>query len=62
MTSASSMPEAGRSKPALWTTARRGAGGRRGFQDGGHMHLWVIHINVRQKPPQYGKVISLQLK
>ena len=26
-----------------------------------HVNLWLIHINVRQKPLQYCKVISLQL-
>ena len=26
------------------------------------MHPWLIHVNVWQKPPQYCKVISLQLK
>jgi len=26
------------------------------------MHPWLIHMNVWQKPPQYCKVISLQLK
>ena len=26
-----------------------------------HVHQWLIHLNVWQKPPQ-GKVISLQLK
>ena len=26
-----------------------------------HVHPWLIHVNVRQKPPQYCKVISLQL-
>ena len=29
---------------------------------GTHIHLWLIHVNVWQKPPQYYKVISLQLK
>ena len=29
---------------------------------GTHVHLWLIHDNVGQKPPQYCKVISLQLK
>ena len=34
-----------------------------GFRMGGtHIHLWLIHVNVRQKQPQYYKVISLQLK
>ena len=29
---------------------------------GTHVHPWLIHMNVWQKPPQYCKVISLQLK
>jgi len=29
---------------------------------GTRVHLWLIHVNVWQKPPQYYKVISLQLK
>ena len=28
---------------------------------GTHVHPWLIHVNVCQKPPQYCKVISLQL-
>ena len=37
-------------------------GGRR-VQDGEtHVHPWLIHVNVWQKPPQYCKVISLELK
>jgi len=36
--------------------------GGRGVQDGKHVHPWLIHVNVWQKPPQYGEVISLQLK
>ena len=40
-----------------------GEGGGRGVQDGGHMlQPWLIHVNVWQNPPQYCKVISLQLK
>ena len=27
-----------------------------------HVHPWLIHVKVWQKPPQYYKVISLQLK
>ena len=27
-----------------------------------HVHPWLIHVNAWQKPPQYCKVISLQLK
>ena len=35
----------------------------RGVQDGGtHVHPLLIHVNLWQKPPQYCKVISLQLK
>ena len=29
---------------------------------GTHVHPWLIHVNAWQKPPQYCKVISLQLK
>ena len=29
---------------------------------GTRVHSWLIHVNVWQKPPQYCKVISLQLK
>ena len=33
------------------------------FQDGGtHVHLWLIHVDIWQKPSQYCKVIILQLK
>ena len=41
----------------------RGMGGMwRKVQDGGtHVHVWLIHVDVWQKPPQYCKVISLQL-
>ena len=34
----------------------------KGVQDGGtHVHPWLIHVYVWQKPPQYCKVISFQL-
>ena len=36
--------------------------GRGGSGWGTHVHPWLIHVNVRQKPLQYCKVISLQLK
>ena len=69
MTSASLMHEAGHSKPGHWDDpegrgrGEAGEGGGRGVQDGGtHVHLWVIHVNVWQEPPQYCKVIILQLK
>ena len=40
-----------------------GEGGGRGVQDGGtHVHPWLIHVNVWQKPLQYCKVTSLPLK
>ena len=29
---------------------------------GPHVHQWLIHVNVWQKPLPYCKVISLQLK
>ena len=37
-------------------------GGKGGSGWGTHVHPWQIHINVWQKPLQYCKVISLQLK
>ena len=37
-------------------------GGRWGSGWGTHIHPWLIHVNVWQKPLQYCKVISLQLK
>ena len=39
---------------------RRVVGGGSGWRM--HVHPWLIHVNVRQKPLQYCKVISLQLK
>ena len=41
-----------------------GWGGKRegGSEWRTHVHLWLIHVNVWQKPLQYYKVISLQLK
>ena len=45
-------------------TQRDGMGGRWGGGSGWgtHVHPWQIHVNVWQKPLQYCKVISLQLK
>ena len=37
-------------------------GGRWGSGWGTHVHPWLIHVNVWQKPLQYCKVISPQLK
>ena len=39
-----------------------GEGGGRGSGWGTCVHPWLIHVNVWQKPLQYCKVISLQLK
>ena len=57
------MCETGHSKPVHRDSPEGwdGEGGGRGVQDEGHM-TWLIHVNVWQKPPQYCKVISLQLK
>ena len=48
------------------TTQRDGMGrwceGGLGWGWGSHVHPWLIHVNVWQKPPQYCKEISLQLK
>ena len=38
----------------------REVGGSSGW--GTHVHPWLIHVNVWQKPLQYYKAISLQLK
>ena len=65
MTSASLIHEAGHSKLVLWDNPEEWGqvGGGRRVQDGGtHVHPWLIHVNVWQKPPQYCKEISLQLK
>ena len=65
MTSASWTHQAGYSKSVLWENPKgwSGEGGGSGAQDGGtHVQLWLIHVNVWQKPPQYYKVTSLRLK
>ena len=48
---------------ALGRPRGMGWGGRweRGSGRGTHVNPWLIHVNVRQKPLQYCKVISLQL-
>ena len=43
--------------PEVWD----GEEGGRGSGWGTHVHPWLIHVNVWQKPLQYCKVISLQL-
>ena len=64
MTSASLMHETGHSKLENWdnTEGWDGGGVGWGLGWGTHVHLWLIHVNVWQKPLQYCKVISLQLK
>ena len=64
MTSPSSMHEAGHSNPVLWDHPEWWDGEESGrwFRMGTHIHPWLIHVDVWQKPPQYCKVISLQLK
>ena len=49
---------------ALGRPRGMGWGGRweRGLGWGTHVNPWQIHVNVWQKPLQYCKVISLQLK
>ena len=49
---------------ALGRPGGMGWGGRRegGSGWGAHVNPWPIHVNVWQKPLQYCKVISLQLK
>ena len=39
-----------------------GVSWERGSGWGTHVHPWLIHVNIWQKPIQYCKVISLQLK
>ena len=59
------MHEAGHPKPVLWDQPEgwNGEGSGRGFWMGGpHVHLWLIHVDVWQKPSQYYKVIILQFK
>jgi len=64
MASPGSMHETWHSKLVHWDDPEGcdGEGGGRGLRDGGHMYMWLIHINVWQKPQQYCKVISIQLK
>ena len=58
------MHETGWSGLVHWMTLRDGTGRRVGvgFRMGTHVHPRLIHVNVWQKPLQYCKVISLQLK
>ena len=65
MTNPSLMHETGHPKLVHWDNSeeRNGKGCGREVWDGGtHVYLWLIHVNVWQKPLQYCKVVSLQLK
>ena len=46
------------------TTQRDGVGREvgGGFRMGGHVHPRLIHVDIWQKPSQYGKVVILYLK
>ena len=46
----------GRPRGMGWRGRREGGSGWRT-----HVNPWLIHVNVWQKPPQYCKIISLQL-
>ena len=65
ITSPDLIHETGCSRLVHWDDPEGGDGG--GWWEGGtgwgtHVHPWLIHDNVWQKPLQYCKVISLQLK
>ena len=63
MTSASSIHEAGHSKPVPWDNPEGWMGGRWGvFKRGTRVYLWLTHVDDWQNPPQYFKVLILQLK
>ena len=55
------MHETEHSNPVHWDNAE-GWDWEGGSGEGTHVHPWLIHVNVSQKPPQYRKGISLQLK
>ena len=61
MTSASSMHEAGQSKPVLWDNAEGwgGEGGGNGVQDGGGTCTPITDSCCMAKTPQYCTVINL---
>ena len=56
-----SMHETGCSGLVYWDDPE-GWDGEGGSGWGTHVHPWLIHVNVWQKPPQYCKAVSLQLK
>ena len=58
------MHETGHLKPVHRDNAAYGRGMEvgGGFGMGTQVHPWLTYVSVWQKPPQYCKVISLQLK
>ena len=65
ITSPGSMHETGCTGLVHWDDPEGWDGegsGRRGSGWGSHVRPWLIHVDVWQKPVQYCKVISLQLK
>ena len=59
------MHETGCSEQVPWDDCEgwNGEGGGEGGSGWGtHIHPWLIHVNVWQKPPQYCKIIILQKK
>ena len=55
------MHEVRHSKPVLWDNPE-GWGGEGGGIEETHVHPWLTHVDVWQKPPQYCKVNNCQLK
>ena len=58
------MHEVGHSRPVLWDNPEGwgGEGGGRRVQDRGkHVHPWLIHVNVWQKPPQDCNYITIKI-
>ena len=65
MSSVSMIYEAGHAKLVLCDRLEGYGGegaGRRGQEEGTHVYLHPVHIDVWQKPSQYCKVIILQVK
>ena len=59
------MHETGHSKLVHWDNPEEWdgeGGGGEGPGRGTHVHPWLIHVSVWQKPLQYCKAINLQLK
>ena len=62
--SASSMHKADYSKPVLWDNQEGWGeeGGKRAIQDvGTHVHLWLIHVKVWHKSPQYYNYLPIKI-